>query len=200
MIRNAFVHVPKTGGIRFQPEVELCERNEKNFHCTVDFYLEHDHDHRFFTMIRDPYDVAASTFYFLKKFEYYAGFNSKNPSDRFHARIANSSTATVEDFLYNWEENSLYSFYYCGKPAGVFDFIGLTERMNESSQLMYNMFGIQSNKGDFNRNEQKTLAEPYQTGYSRLTFMKDHEQEYQIYFEYLDRFHQLCKEYKVHNP
>jgi len=200
MIRNAFVHVPKTGGLRFEPQIKLCERNERHFHCSVDFFLKHNHEHNFLTLVRDPYDVAASAFYFLRGKDFFAKFNSRNPSDSFHARIAHAENATVEDFLYNWEQNSLYSYYYGGRGPEFFNFVGSTDKLHESSLLIHKMFGIETNNGPYNRNRTKEIGEPYQTGYSRLTFMKDHEKDYQIYFEYLNRFYELCKEYKVHNP
>lgn len=197
-MKTAFVHVPKTAGsIRYQFDDRFCLPDDKGAHWSAATFMnKHNHNHLFYTQVRDPYDVAASLYFHIGR----TGGNSIGSNKKFNALIADmiyKECLSVDEFLQYLPSNSMYAHYYDKLSPKEFDCVGFSEDMESSVKLLKHITGIEIVSFTNNINPIKPIGEPYKLNYSREKFMRDNEFEYQLYFEGVERFNELCKKYDV---
>jgi hypothetical protein len=178
-----FVHVPKTGGSTIlskgKTKTNLCSGKG---HIPHSKFKEHTHKHDYFiTMIRDPYQQSISFYYDMKRSpEYNIDFS-------------------LEDFLSNpnhrnkWGIN--YEKYYEESLLKDFSFVGITNHMNVNRMLLKKMFDFNFSEIPINTNPKKNFSVKYDSVFKKKEFMKIYSNEYDLYFEGIDRFNQLCRKH-----
>lgn len=165
-----------------------------------------------FTMIRDPYDRACSEYYFLKSkatasiedFTWNAVTKAKlEPMANSVSEITGykdffektcviyDNDMSVEDYLEWTIDNPTYPFYYDTLEPKDFSLVGILEDMPKSISLLKSMYGINAGDGDFNRNSDKPVGEPYITNFSRSDFKSRNDIEYMMYQQGLERFQEI---------
>jgi hypothetical protein len=189
----AFVHVPKTGGrlmkkyLRYPYCADLCPESNLAPHQPVSWFEQHDHDHIFMTMVRDPYDRASSEYFYTKK--------------QLMERSAKSINPHFGDITDTWLKNyakrcgSVYSHYFNSRKVEDFDFVGNMHNMKASIDLANIMFGLNIQHEEFNVNPNHEVNKPYDEGYLRSEFEKENSKDYEIYFRGLEKFEELCRQY-----
>jgi hypothetical protein len=188
-----FVHVPKTGGtfLNFQ---NLFPNQASRVHEPLSSLLnwKENLNKSLFTMVRDPYDIACSEYYFMKK---NISFKTRNPSYLKHAKLIYKDKLSIEEYLEKKIKNSIYPFYYDVKTPKDFDCVGVTEEMDKTVSLIYSMFDISSGNGEKNNNIDKKINQRYETEYPRDFFQKENSKDYELYFEGKEKFIELCKNF-----
>lgn len=215
-----FVYVPKTGGTylsigivpigyedgssEFPPKVHMP--------ASVVQSITKDKDH-IFTMVRDPYDRACSEYYFLKSKATASikDFSWNTENKRKLETICNSvaditgykffsektcviydNDMSVEDYL-EWSiDNPTYPLYYDTLEPKDFDLIGVTEDLPKTIGLLKSIYDIDAGYGDLNKNIDKPVSIPYTTKFSRSDFKSKNKIEYELYYQGLDRFLDIC--------
>lgn len=179
-----FVHVPKTGGSLInssnflKPNPTICNNRG---HAKVSELLQHNHSHELISVVRNPYQQSISKYYHMK---------------RNHKGEMNFS---LEDFLTNkdhrmWSEIS-YSIYYDSMTPKDFSFIGVTSQMPKNRIILHTMFNFRFYRMPYNVNPLKKFDQPYKTTFYKKEFEKIYKQDYDLYYEGVDKFNQLCKKY-----
>jgi hypothetical protein len=218
-----FVYVPKTAGtylsMRVLPEIygNDSKTTPSKTHMPASKVQSIIGDETpLFTVVRNPYDRNCSEYYFLKdkvqasieyfnwdmtntkKIKFAASFVSKiTESEKFFDKIYNMYThsMSVEDYLEWCVENPTYPFYFDTKNPKDFDIVGSTEDMTMTTDLLKKMYDVTSGNGDKNENIGKKIKEPYITNYSRKDFENKSIIEYELYYQGINKFNQLCREY-----
>lgn len=195
----AFVHVRKTGGslIKTYMEDSIC-RLDKYEHYPSSFFQNHEHDHMFFTMVRDPYDRACSEFFYSKKIlrEYHKNGMYDEVKKSFSYILFMNIDDYLENFFnQNFDDSSVYSYYFDSKNINDFDFVGQTEEMTKTISLIKTAYGIEVPNIYKNRNPDR--PKEYNFKYSRFDFMKKHSIDYEIYGDGVKRFNELCKKHGI---
>jgi hypothetical protein len=169
-----------------------------------------------FTMLREPYDRTCSEYYFIKnrtdvsvshlnwdisdikkiKFIAKRSGNIMN-SMLYYEKTYNiyANNMSVEDYLEWSSHNPTYPFYFDVRSPKQFDAVGVTEEIDKTKMLLMSMYGMSSGKGEYNKNEKKSLGDPYHTKYPRSLFKKNNPSEYELYFEGKKKFEELCESY-----
>jgi hypothetical protein len=219
----AFVYVPKTGGTFLNISVlpnsdRLGPKNSPRMvHMPTSKVLSLTKDDiKLFTLVRDPYDLACSEYFFLKeKVEYNTKYFNLNKDEKTKAELASRFVAkltdnesyyeklmkiylekiSLEDYLEFISNNPIYPFYYDVRTPKDFDCVGVTEEMETTISLLKSMFGVVCGKGDYNKNSQKNVEERYTNYYSREKFEKENVRDYELYFEGKERFKELCENF-----
>jgi hypothetical protein len=179
-----FVHVPKTGGStiisegKIKIDGEFCNNSS---HAKVSELMRHEHEHKYISLMRDPYQQSISKYYNMLR-------NHKGDMN-----------FTLKDFLTNeehrlWSEISYFIYYDILKPS-EFSFIGITEEMEKNRIILKKMFGIEFSKKPLNTNNEKIFYKKYKTTFYEKEFKKIHKDEYDLYHEGIHKFNQLCKKY-----
>lgn len=173
-----------------------CRFPKPNQHVSVSTYIKlHSHIHTFYTQIRDPYDVACSLYFFLKR----QGDGSRIAGSNVDADFYNAkliSEATIDEFLENMCHNATYTHYYDKLDIKDFDCVGFTNSMGKTSLLVNKIFNINTKPSLYpNINPTKILGDFYNFKFTRRQFKKLNEQEYKIFYDGLQKFESLCKMY-----
>lgn len=109
------------------------------------------------------------------------------------------SFSSIEDFLENFVEmiygKSIYSHYYNYVNINNFDLVGVTNRMDESLDLIYFIFGVKIKNLFVNINPNHQVGQPYNFGYSRKDFYKKYSQDYDIYINGIEMFNNLSQKH-----
>jgi hypothetical protein len=191
-----FVHVPKTGGT-FLHLIDLVPNPMIWPHEPISKLITYkeNKNKKTFTMVRDPYDISCSEYYFFKK-EF--GFKTKNPSHEYHAKLIHKEKMSVEEYLENKIKNSIYPYYYDVLTPKNFDCVGITEEMDTTIQLLEKMFGIRCGIGKPNNNKFKKIKDSYETKFSRKKFYEQNDIDYNFFLEGKDRFFKLCHQFDVY--
>jgi hypothetical protein len=179
-----FVHVPKTGGSTIVSEGKLkfngtlCNNND---HAQVSELMKHNHNHYFISLVRDPYQQSISKYYNMKR-NNIGGINF-----------------SLEDFLSDsdhrdWSKIS-YSFFYDRLTPKDFSFVGVTNHMEKNRIILKKIFQVEFSKKPINVNDIKKYGTPYKVNFYKKEFKKIHKEDYDLYYEGIDKFNQLCKKY-----
>ena len=187
----ALVHVPKTGGTSIKKSIpNLC----RGMHRPVSWFDNHDHDHTFMTMVRDPYDTAASGYFFTKRQGIKQG---STDFDIYHKNLIWKENVDVNTFLEKTVPNHRYAYYFDTKSIEDFDYVGYTYDMKASVELANKMFDMNIYYRAVNTNPSHTLGNEYNLGYSRQAFKERHSKDYDIYNAGVERFLYLCQTYNI---
>lgn len=189
----AFIHVPKTGGRLMKKYLrppycnDLCPESNLAPHQPTLWFENHTHDHIFMTMVRDPYDRAASEYFYTKKqlFER----DNKNP------KIQAQDVTDAYLRTFSFRVGSIYSHYFNSREIEEFDFVGNMHNMKDSVELANAMFGLNIQHEQFNVNPNHEINKPYDVGYSRSEFEKENAKDYEIFYRGVEKFNSLCKQY-----
>lgn len=198
--RYAFIHVPKTGGAGIKRSLDkfLC-RDYNNEHLPASYFDKHDHNHVFFTMIRDPYDRTCSEYFFIKRQLQDNVVDVSLWPQETKKQFSEILTYSIDYFLENFiEQNyngSIYSHYFDSKNIKDFDFIGNISKMDESILIFNKMFNINIKKVKANINPNHQIGQPYNFKYSRNDFIKKHKKDYEIYEAGKEKFNKLKEKY-----
>ena len=182
-----FVHVPKTGGatIGLLPG---CRG-----HYPVSEFQAHDHAHEFFTMVRDPYDVMCSAYYFVIRKDIDLTIGT-SPFDIMNSELVK---LPIEEFLAHTPANQLYSHYYDTLTPRDFTIVGHTVEYSRTRELFARMTKRSLPNATLNVNPDHKAGEAYDFAYSRKDFAKRFDNDYQLYYEGLDRFKRLCSDHGI---
>lgn len=182
-----FVHVPKTAGTFIgtnhqtniqdfvaKVSIPLC-----GGHAAVSEMMKHDHEHHFFTIVREPLQRKVSTYYWDKK---HNGYES-----------------TMEDYLENFNVGAEYPKFYDVLTPKDFHIVGSAEYMDQTIELLYKMTGYESDFGHnrYNSNPDKPIDQLYTVDYPKNKFINENIDDYIMYHEGMSRFFQLCKDNDV---
>jgi hypothetical protein len=215
----AYVRVPKTASLNFDLEKRMfdgidmyCIKKEvdeyflsfdrisdvsyKTNHLSSSFYIKNTNLKYFYTQVRDPYDIACSLYFFLKRKGPYSRVVGSNISvDGYNSVLINDSES-VEVYLENVIPNSNYTHYFDILSPSNFDCVGYSNDLGKSVDLLRSIFNLKSvGPTNYNTNPDKFVGEPYNFDYSRNEFKKNNEQEYELYYQALEKFTALCKRY-----
>jgi hypothetical protein len=216
----AFVYVPKTGGTFLNIPIipgykRLGPKNSPrmvHMPCSKILNLTQDQNINLFTLVRDPYDLACSEYFFLKeKINYnlrYFNINAEKSvsselASRFVAKLTGNPSYyeklmkiylenySVSEYLEYIEKNPIYPYYYDVLTPKNFDCVGLTEEMDTTIKILYNMYEIEAGNGSFNKNKKKDVGKKYNFKYSRNNFLNKNKKDYEIYYEGIEKFNLL---------
>lgn len=158
----AFLHVPKTGGSSlYNNQINIC--SHAIGHGRFSDYKNREHDHKYMTMIRDPYEMCLSYYYCVKP------------------------KMSIEDFI-DYYEKKMYSYYFENINIDDFYFIGNVQEMEKTFFLFNKIFNINVPYRHVNNN----LNSNYDFSYNKKRFIKRYQEEYDIYFSCLDRYKKMC--------
>lgn len=202
----AFVHVPKTGGasIKYSLDQYLCKHLNVNMqHLPTSFYTNHNHDHIYFSFIRDPYDRACSDFFYIKRqiFNQYTDVKKWDIQNK--SRFRYLKNISIDEYLENFEKfnsygsPSVYSKYFDSVKIQDFDFVGHTSDMRKSILLANSMFNITIKNKYINLNPSNVFGRPYNFKYSKEMFKKHCIEDYEIYNLGLEKFTNLCNKHNI---
>jgi hypothetical protein len=219
----AFVYVPKTGGTFLNISVlpnsdRLGPKNSPRMvHMPTSKVLSLTKDDiKLFTLVRDPYDLACSEYFFLKeKVEYNTKYFNLNKDEKTKAEVASRFVSkltdnesyyeklikiyleriSLEDYLEFISHNPIYPFYYDVRTPKSFHCVGVTEEMEKTIYLLEKMFGVICGKGNYNKNLQKNVKSRYISNYSRDKFKKENNKDYEMYYEGVEKFNSLWEKY-----
>lgn len=174
-----------------------CRFPNPNQHVSVSTYRKlHSHTHVFYTQVRDPYDVACSLYFFLKRVGEGSRIAGSNVDADFYNAKLISDKASVEEFLENMCHNTTYTHYYDELDIKDFDCVGFTNSIGKTSLLVNKIFNINTQPlVNANVNPTKIKGDFYNFKFSRRQFKKLNEQEYKIFYDGLQKFESLCKTY-----
>lgn len=220
-----FVYVPKTGGTYLSMSVIPSEYEYDPSGSPSKIHMPASKVQSIvkegtpmFTMLRDPYDRTCSEYYFFKskadvsiqhflwdvsdqrKLKVLAHFVSRITGhkaffDKIYA-IYNEDMS-VEDYLEWSVDNPTYPIYYDTLTPKDFDIVGITEDIPRTIKLLKCMYDVDAGMGDYNKNDDKRVNNPYETKFSRSVFESINYVEYDIYNEAIDKFNSLCKENNI---
>lgn len=158
-----------------------------------------NHDHLFYTQLRDPYDVACSLYFFLKNGNEKTGMPvsiiGSNIDTDYHNSQLVSNNISINEFLENMMHNQTYVHYYDDLNIKDFDCIGLSNDIKKTKKLFEKIFNVKIDTHVTNNNINKKLNEPYNFKFNRTDFKKLNEQEYEIFYEGIKKFNNLCNKY-----
>lgn len=158
---TAFIHVPKTGGSSlYNEKIKICSHSIG--HGKFSDYQDRGHDHKYMTIIRDPYQTSISYYYSIKP-----GMG-------------------IEDFLY-YEEKKMYSYYFENMSIDDFYFIGNLQEMKKTFSLLNKMFDTDVPYRHVNKN----LNLKNNVQYDIKKFIKNNQKEYELYFSALEKYKKL---------
>lgn len=217
-----FVRVPKTGGtflsMQTLPHIrDYVGENSKLVHMPVSKVESLiDKGTPLFTILRDPYERSCSEYYFIKRMgmrEYIKRFGrygairldkieelAKIDVMNIYATRLHSIykyDMSIEDYLEYLGDCPIYPRFFDTKTPKDFDFVGITSEMNKTLDLVKNMYGFKLGSPHFNKNDNKKVEDSYETGFSRSTFESNNPLEYELYYEGLKKFQELCKENNI---
>lgn len=158
-----------------------------------------NHDHLFYTQVRDPYDVACSLYFFLKnggekRGEPVSIIGSNVDADHHNARLI-ARGASVNEFLENMMHNQTYVHYYDDLNIKDFDCIGISSNIEKTKKLFEKIFNTKINTRITNNNPNKKINEPYNFKFTRKDFKKLNDHEYKIFYDGVEKFNNLCNKY-----
>lgn len=174
------------------------ERSEQSI-CSSAYKKLHDHDHVFFTQVRDPYDIACSLYFFLKRGMEKSGaptfIISSNIDADYHNSKIIAKGASINDFLENMKHNQTYTHYYDEIKIEDFDCVGLSTEIDKTKLLLKNIFNVNVETHITNVNPNKKVSQQYSFEFSRKDFEKLNEKEYFIFNNGINKFKKLCNKY-----
>lgn len=197
--KYAFIHVPKTGGAGIKKSFDkyLC-KDINDEHLPTSYFDKHDHDHIFFTILRDPYDRACSEYFFIKRQLENKVVDVEPWTHNIKLRFKKILDNSIDDFLENFVDQnyngSVYSYYFNSKNINDFDFVGNMQHMSESLMLINIIFNIKIYSSYININPNHEVGKPYSFSYSRKDFEKKYYKDYDIYQEGIEKFKKTYKE------
>jgi hypothetical protein len=175
---------------------KYCNFPKFNQHVSVSVYKNlHTHNHFFYTQVRDPYDIACSLYFFLKKLGYGSRIMGSNVDTDFYNSQLILRGASINDYLENMRPNATFTHYYDELDIKNFDCVGFTNSLGKTSVILNKMFNLNIGPHVKNVNPRKELGEFYNFKFSRRQFKKLNEQEYKIFYDGLQKFESLCKTY-----
>lgn len=182
----AFVRVPKTASTYIAECIDESEYTNcivfdevMGSHAPVSYCFNHDHHHILMTSIRDPYQRAISGFYQIKK---------KSP--------IRYKDAKLEHFLVDEPLHIGYKRFWESVHPKDFDIIGNMDDMERTIKLYYNMLGVSMPVRRVNDNPDK-IGDSYSHFISPKSYESSAPNEYELYYQGLERFEELCKEFGV---
>lgn len=220
-----FVYVPKTGGTYLSVNSMPREYVYDSSAPPPKVHMSSSHVQSIikegtpiFTIVRDPYDRACSEYYYLKskssasiknftwnlenkiRMESISSSFSKTTGYKFFFEkicAIYDQDMSVEDYL-EWSiDNSTYPIYYDTLTPKDFDIVGITEDIPRTIKLLRHMHDINAGMGDYNKNDNKNVNDPYQTKFPRSVFKSRNSIEYDLYHESIDKFNSLCKKSNI---
>jgi hypothetical protein len=140
-------------------------------------------------MVRDPYDRAASEYFYTKK----------QLIERSNKESKIKGQDITDAYLKNYAERmgSIYSYYFNSRALEDFDFVGNMHDMKASVELANKMFGLNIEFEEFNVNPNHEINTPYDEGYSRSDFEKENAKDYELFHRGIEKFNSLCDEYAI---
>ena len=158
----AFIHVPKTGGSSlYNSQIKICSHSIG--HGRYSDYLNRGHEHRYMTILRDPYETCLSYYY------------------------ATNQKITIQDFL-DFEQKKLYKYYFETLDIENFEFIGNFYEIKNTFSLFNKIFNIDVPVRHVNKN----INANYNISYDKKIFIKNNIDEYDIYYRGLERYKKMC--------
>jgi hypothetical protein len=151
-------------------------------------------EYYYYTQIRDPYDMACSLYFFLKR-EKNSSIIGTNVDADYHNHKLILSKASINDFLENMSHNQTYTHYYDDLDISDFDCVGWSSNMKETEELILKIFNIKINVVTLNINPEKKMEDVYNFQFTRNDFKKLNEKEYEIYNHGIEKFQNLCYKY-----
>ena len=218
----AFVRVPKTGGsfvsVQTLPHIRDYEGNNSNLLHLSTSKIESlvPKNTPLFTILRDPYERSCSEYYHIKRMgkrEYIKQFGRYGTIylDRVEELIKSEIMTiyatrlysiykynmSIEDYLEYLGDSPIYPRFFDTKTPKDFYIVGITSEMDKTIKLLKTMYSVYVGCLNFNKNDNKEVGELYKTGFSRSTFESNNPLEYELYYEGLKRFQELCKENNI---
>jgi hypothetical protein len=204
-----YLRVPKTGStavnitLRSRTSFTGEEYCARLWHYPASFFLEHDHDHQWVTMVRDPYQQIQS-FHAMYHRMWAKAKDDPDWKDplRNHPQSATNVALmgkSIEEYMDQCEPNQFYWHYYAPLNPLDFTFVGRTEEYDRSMALMHRTIGTSPMFGfDGNPNPDKKVGEPYPPiEYSEADWKAKNPLDYEMYELALERFSQLCTQHNV---
>jgi hypothetical protein len=148
----------------------------------------------YYTQLRDPYDMACSLYFFLKRENNFSIMGTNVDAD-YHNYSLISSGASINEFLENMAHNQTYPHYYDDLDIVEFDAVGWVNNMTKTQGLLSKIFNIDVDVATLNVNPNKKMIDSYSFEFSRDIFRKMNYQEYYIYNRGIEKFQQLCHKY-----
>jgi len=204
-----YLRVPKTGttavtvSLRARKEFTGDESCLRFWHYPASTFLAHDHDHRWVTMTRDPYQQAISFHAMYQRMAEHADVNPKWKDPLREQPHSAENVALmrepVEVFLDQCPANQFYSYYYAPLDPLGFSFVGRVEEFDRSMLLLERTIGTSPVFGfDGNPNPSKEKGALYPPiGYSEADWREKNPLDYEMYELALERYSQLCQQYEV---
>lgn len=214
----AYVRVPKTASLNFNLEprmfsgtniyrIENDEESSLSFddisdiayntnHLSSSFYKERTDLKYFYTQVRDPYDVACSLYFFLKREGPYSRIVGSNIEIDEYNSLLVYNTDDINYYLENLIPNSNYGHYFDALNPSDFDCVGYSNDLGKTVDLLRKVFNLQKvGPTNYNTNPDRFVGEPYSFDFTKKDFMKKNELEYELYYDALNKFNNLCKKY-----
>ena len=173
----------------------VCLMSYPSTHVSAGTYMKfHDHDHYFFSQVRDPYDVACSLYFHLIRNDYGIIRGSNIDVNYYNSNLI-AKKAKINDFLESMKHDSLYTHYFDELDPEDFDCMGYSQQLGKTSMLLHSIFDINVLPVNTKINPDKTTGKFYNFDFSRNDFKKLNEQDYDLYYRAINKFNTLCKKY-----
>lgn len=167
--------------------------------CSSAYKNLHDHDHFFYTQVRDPYDMACSLYFFLKRksaeTKLPASIIGSNVDADYHNSKLIMGGASINEFLENMKHNQTYTHYYDFLDIEDFDCVGQSSDFEKTKNLLEVMFNINIKTHITNVNPNKNINEPYNFNFNQKMFELLNQQEYEIFNRGIKKINALVKKY-----
>jgi hypothetical protein len=212
-LRLCFVRVPKTASTSIMASLAGKKLREPYFeycaaHKTVQEFSQHDHDHEYITMIRNPYQQYISFYHHMKRVMAEPDWHThdltpeRNPLAFQPHYQANEDLllggATVDEWLEQCTPNQFFHFYYSLLSPLDMGFVGVQEEMEKSYAVLrakYDIRSVTEQMNPVNVNPDKLITDTYEVTYPESDFMIRNSLDYEVYELGKQRFAELCVDY-----